>query len=276
MTRTDGSVNEVVAQYEGGGAGLGLRWVTLGGVDLLLLERVEAGGGPAVIDEIFPGFGGTLGFPGMPIRRVLHGTFGPRIFPQFSDVSASDPNARIIREFSVLGIMQGFADGTFGANLPVRRQQYAKIISVAKGLHDAEWTGWGTPAFADVPQPATQTSDRRYPFDYVQEAFAAGLIQGKADGLFHPLEDINRVQLALMIARAGKDVFTPAVPADYTAFVDVAALSQEAKDAIALCYHNGVIKGKTPDHFAPYSNATRGHVALMTWRYMRVAGWVLD
>ncbi len=35
---------------------------------------------------------------------------------------------------------------------------------------------------------------------------------------------------------------------------------------------NGIILGKTPGVFAPYAQATRTHVALMTWRFMKALG----
>ena len=272
-TNPAGTVNALVRQYPAGQIGQGLRWVRTGGAngtDRLLVERVEAGGGPWTIDEVWPGNAGT------PIRRILHGFFSPRVLPQYTDVPSSDPNRRIIRVLGALGIMQGFTDGTFGGAKPVRRAQYAKVISVATGLHDGAWTGWSSAAFPDVPRPATQSESVRYPFDYVQESRAAGLVQGKADGLFHPYDDISRAQLALMIARAGKGKLAAATSADYAAFKDTATLSQEAKDAVAICYHNGIIKGKTPDLFGPYSSATRNHVALMTWRFMKLSGWVTD
>ena len=141
-------------------------------------------------------------------------------------------------------------------------------------MHDSGWTNWNAPSFPDLPRPASQDDEFRYPFDYVEEAAEAGLVKGTTTGRFNPWTEISRVQLALMIARAGAGRLEPATAADYSVFTDLAGLSQEARDAIALVYHNGIITGKTATTFAPRDPATRGHAAVMTWRLMEKLGLI--
>lgn len=169
-----------------------------------------------------------------------------------------------ITNLSRAGFISGFSDGLFHPSDPIRRAQYAKIIVNVLGLHDNEWDKWNSPSFRDVPLPSTQNAPR-YPYDYVEEARAAGIVQGKAQGVFAPWDDISRVQLALMVARAGKDFLIPAGPDD-SPFRDLGALSEEARRAIAVCYQNGIINGQSPTTFNPYGRATRGQAAKMTWR----------
>jgi len=168
------------------------------------------------------------------------------------------------------GIVEGYGMFPFLAykpSLPVLRAQYAKMLVTALGLHDDVWTNWDHPTFKDVPQPAGLSEPDRYPFDYVEEAAEAGLIQGFSTDIFAPWQEITRAQLALMIARAGKGrLITPAAPAPFT---DILGLSVEARDAIAFCYANGIVSGKTDTTFDPGAKATRGQAAKMTWGLLR-------
>jgi hypothetical protein len=225
-----------------------------------------AGGAPYVLVDA-----GGVG-PGGPGPTVLHGAFSFLPQPEFSDVGPSSTSSAEIYDLASLRIVGGYDDGTYRPGEPVKRMQYAKMISIALGLHDAVWTNYDDPTFPDVSRPPVKAEGSRYPFDYVEEAATANLIKGDLAGNFNPYANITRVQLALMITRAGAGKLDPAAPADYQAFSDTAALSQEARDAVAIAYHNGIIKGKTATTFQPYATATRGQVAVMTWRLMRALG----
>ncbi|MHB0978913.1 MAG: S-layer homology domain-containing protein [Thermoleophilia bacterium] len=266
VVRTDpaGAAETVMLTAPMGTIGQGMEWVRLpGGGERLYVESLVAGGAPYVLVDA-----GGVG-PGGPGPTVLHGAFSFLPQPEFSDVAPSSTSSAEIYDLASLRIAGGFDDGTFRPAEPVKRMQYAKMISIALGLHDAVWTNYDDPTFPDVPPPAVKEDGSRYPFDYVEEAATANLIKGDLAGNFKPFANITRVQLALMITRAGAGKLDPATPADYQAFNDTAALSQEARDAVAIAYHNGIIKGKTATTFQPYATATRGQVAVMTWRLMR-------
>lgn len=246
--------------------GQGMEWVRLpGGAERLYVESLVAGGAPYVLHDA-GGVGGSAG------PQVLHGAFSFLTRRDFTDVGRSGPAGKEIYDLVSLRIVRGFDDGTFRPGEPVKRMQYAKMISIALGLHDAAWTNYEHPTFPDVPPPAVKSDDKRYPFDYVEEAAAAGLIRGAVDGRFNPYADVTRVQLALMITRAGSTELDPAQPADYQVFSDTAGLSQEARDAVAIAYRNGIITGKTPTTFQPFATATRAQVSVMTWRLMGALG----
>ncbi len=68
-----------------------------------------------------------------------------------------------------------------------------------------------------------------------------------------------------MVARAGSRFLTPADPSAVP-FTDVSGLSAEAQRAIAVCFENGSVNGKSDTVFDPYGYATRGQAAKMTWR----------
>lgn len=269
VVRTDpaGAAEAVMYTAPIGAVGQGMEWVRLpGGGERLYVETLVAGGAPYVLRDV-----GGVG-PGAAGADVLHGAFSFLSMREFSDVGPSSTFSEEIFVLTALRIVGGFDDGTFRSGDPVKRMQYAKMITIALGLHDAAWTNYGTPTFPDVPKPATQSDETRYPFDYVEEAAAANLIKGDTGGRFNPGASITRVQLALMITRAGAGTLAPATPADYQAFTDTAGLTQEARDAVAIAYHNGIINGKTATTFVPYATATRGQVAVMTWRLMKALG----
>ena len=249
--------------------GMGMEWIRMpDGTERLFVESVEAGGAPYFLVEV-PGT-----HPGPAGGRIPHAALSSQAQPDFTDISSAHPFYRQIRDLASLRVVGGFADGSFGPSAFVKRAQYAKMITIALAVHDSTWTNWNSPTFPDVPRPAIQDDQFRYPFDYVEEAAAADLVKGDLTGHFNPGSEITRVQLALLIARAGTGRLEPAVPADSQVFTDLAGLSQEARDAIALVYHNGIISGKTATTFAPYAPATRGHAAVMTWRLMKQLGMV--
>ena len=87
-----------------------------------------------------------------------------------------------------------------------------------------------------------------YPFDFVQEAYAAGYFVGFSDGTFRPYARLTRVQLVRVLVRAaGTTLAEP--PAGYDAgFTDV---SPADIAVVAKAKFNGLIDGKTADHFRP-------------------------
>ena len=77
---------------------------------------------------------------------------------------------------------------------------------------------------------------------------------------FAPEAKVTRLQLALMLVRAGGDSLQD-VPAGYVfPFKDVPAY---AKAAVGIAHYNGLLSGRTATEFDPYASATRGQVAKM-------------
>lgn len=269
VVRTDPAGTAETVMFTGpmGSIGQGMEWIRMpDGTERLYVETLVPGGAPFVLKDV-----GGVGSGG-PGPDVLHGAFTYLATREFSDVNRAGTFGKEIYDLATLRIVGGFEDGTFRPADPVKRMQYAKMISIALGIHDAPWTAYTDPTFPDVPPPAAKDEDKRYPFDYVEEAAAANLIKGDTSGRFNPGANITRVQLALMITRAAWNTLEPPTPADYQAFTDTAGLTQEARDAVARAYHNGIIKGKTATTFQPYGTATRGQVSVMTWRLMALLG----
>lgn len=185
--------------------------------------------------------------------------------PQFSDVPADYLFHDEIVRLASLGIVSGFPDGTFRPDDLVIRRQMAKILVLATGLHTGGVDNQDNPTFSDV----TPDMGVPYPFDYVEEAASAGFFIGGNSGLFYPAANITRVQLALVLVRAGGDDLADP-PAGYdTGFTDVPDFAAEE---VAKAKYNGILDGKTEADFDPYTNANRGQVAKMVSRLLDKIG----
>lgn len=187
---------------------------------------------------------------------------GSALAAAFPDVPADSPFGEAIDALSSRGIIGGYANGDFGIYDSVTRAQYSKIIVGAVGAHTPSAA---YPTAADDPTYPDVTADSTL-FDFVEEAAWQQLTKGYADGTFGPAKAITRAQLALLIARAGGDALDPA---GTTPFTDIADQSAEAQAAIAVCFANGIISGKTATTFDPAGTATRGQAAKMTWNLMQ-------
>ena len=182
----------------------------------------------------------------------------------FPDVPPAHSFFEEIVGLASAGVVSGYDDGLFYPEDLVTRAQFAKIIVLALDKHTAEIEHAAAPTFTDVRYAGSD-----YPFDYVEEAAALGVIQGYGDGTFGPQDNVIRSQLALMLVRAGgSDLSQP--PAGYTCpFADV---PEYAREAVGIAFYNGLLSGKTSTLFDPYGKATRGHVAKMVYGLRQALG----
>ncbi len=267
LTDPAGTLTETWVTRAAAEMGLGMGWMWApAGPSRLFVETVVPGGAPYWVSEVVTAGAGHALAP-----RLLHGALTQMPARSFSDVLPSHHFFAQIMSLADRRIADGVSETQFGPDRTIKRAQFAKVITNAMGLHDGTWTNWGDPSFSDVPQPTVQIDPARYPFDYVEEAAAAGIVRGAA-GTFDPYADITRVQLALMIARAAGGKLAPPSPAALGVFSDLQGLSEEARQAVALCYEHGIISGKTATTFVPYGHATRGQAAKMTWGLLLALG----
>ena len=129
------------------------------------------------------------------------------VTPKFSDVKPQTLYGEQILELARRGIVQGFLDGSFRPEEKVMRQQFAKMVTLTLGLHTPQIELLGDPTFADVGYHGDP-----YPYDFVEEAAAAGIVIGYTDGSFGPYNSVTRAQLITMVARAAG---LPPAPIDY-------------------------------------------------------------
>ncbi|MHB0980004.1 MAG: S-layer homology domain-containing protein [Thermoleophilia bacterium] len=194
---------------------------------------------------------------------------------QFLDVGGDHPFFSGIDSLRVDGVISGKEIPTgsglwyFRSDDRVLRAQFAKMAVIAVGLHTDAVEALGAPTFKDVPSGLDgEGHPAAYPFDYVEEAAAAGIVGGYSDGTFRPYADMMRIHLVRMILRAAAAAGAPLEPYEGTesVFADVPPGSEMYAD-VMTAWHNGIMSGSVSGgvrRFDAWGSATRGHVAKMT------------
>ena len=204
-------------------------------------------------------------------KFVFSGAVNPPGGTQFLDMGAADPFYQYVGVLLDRGVISGkeIPSGSklwfFMGKDNVLRAQFAKMIMQATGLHTPDVDNVGVPTFSDV----TTFDANGYPYDFVEEAAALGIVNGYSGGIFKPYDPITRAQLVLMITRgataAGKPL--PEYTGSAKVFSDV-PLSHPYYRQIMTAYQAGILSGKTGPggrpYFDPNSPASRNHVAKMT------------
>ena len=124
------------------------------------------------------------------LMRGLHQE-GATTPPPFSDAIpawASDAVAAAVEA----GYIQGYADGTFRSNQPITRAEIAAIVSRAAGL---ELTQEAVLSFADARDVPAWAAP------YVAAAVEAGMVQGRGNNRFAPLEQATRAEAVTLLLK---------------------------------------------------------------------------
>lgn len=232
-----------------------------------LSARNTAAAIPLIVDRLR-----AKGYEFVTVSTMLK---GDRLF---LDVGADSSTGQAVGRMVSAGFMNGYDGNYFGPGEAITRAQVAKVATLVGGLHTPEVEKTGAPSFADVPVlHDPQGNALVYPFDYVEEAAAAGLVVGSPSTggtmVFRPTEAISRVQLAQILARMvrqlkGYELGRPGpsgVPVVAVMFPDVP--SYAAAD-VGLVAALGLMSGYATDRFAPWAGAQRGHVAVAMSRYL--------
>jgi uncharacterized protein YkwD len=169
----------------------------------------------------------------------------------FADVHTTDYFYDGVRYLFCMGAMGGYQDNTFRpANLS-SRGQLSKVLVLVQGwpLLNPQ-----SPTFRDVPRGSTF-------YQYVETAYAHGVISGYADGTFHPGDSVLRGQLVKMIVlAAGWPLLNP----PSATFNDVPPGSpfyQYVETANA----REIIAGYADGTFRPSTVTTRGQIAKVVY-----------
>lgn len=188
----------------------------------------------------------------------------------FDDVPADHPYAAAIDELSTQGVVVGYANGAFGLDDPVLRQQFAKMIVISLGLPVTEND---LSPFGDVNVGGPDTF---YPDNYVAVAAAQGIVKGSNQGttrVFRPWESTTRGQMITMVVRAADRLF-PGLLVDAPAgFGSLGAFDSEQSLAAGKAEYNQLLVGLIDfgSMWSPWAPATRGEVAQVLWRLRRLA-----
>ncbi|MRN51760.1 S-layer homology domain-containing protein [Paenibacillus monticola] len=117
----------------------------------------------------------------------------------FRDVQDSSWFAAAARAAAGLGLVQGYADGSFRPNTPITREQMAVMVARALKLvpveADLKGTSDGSLTFKDAAGISTWAKEA------VDTLGANGIMKGQSAGNFAPSSDTSRAEAAVILSR---------------------------------------------------------------------------
>lgn len=180
----------------------------------------------------------------------------------FNDIAGvKDWAGRQIAVAAAKGIIDGREEGAFVPAGNVTRAEFAKLIVKTFGLESTT----AKEAFTDV-----NVGDWYQP--YVAAAAEAGLIDGRAEGIFAPNETITRAELATISSRALTKVKSykavEAVDTALAAFTDANEVNTSLKAGVAFAAEQALVVGQDAGKFNPNAATTRAEAAVVIYRLL--------
>nr|WP_282446354.1 InlB B-repeat-containing protein [Paenibacillus silvae] len=174
----------------------------------------------------------------------------------FSDISGHWA-ASTIRQAAELGIVKGYADGTFHPGASVTRAEFtAMLVRMLKPAAEHIDTDSASPVFSDMAQIGAWARED------IALASALGWIQGDMRGNFRANASITRAEMAVMVSRA-----MAITDADAEAsFTDVATIPAWAIQAAAQLQQSGIMKGRVNGAFDFSALLTRAEATQVLMR----------
>jgi len=166
-----------------------------------------------------------------------------------------------IEQAALLGIFNGYADGSFKPESALTRAQAASIFVRTMKLPAVD----AAVPFDDISEYAKETQT------HIQTAFAHGFVKGD-DGHFKPSENVTRAQLALMVWRTAASKLGGDIPASnsFTPPVDMGDYDAETIQAIATMSGLGIISLED-GAFHPTEPATRAFTASLLTKLLSLS-----
>lgn len=144
-------------------------------------------------------------------------------------------------------IVSGYADGSFGPNKAITREEFVTMLVNAFNLSDEE----AAAEFSDVDTGA-------WYYKFLASAYAKGIISGIDDEHFGVGDFITREQMCAILYRTIEkcDLKTKQVLSE-NEFADDGEISEYAKKAVSYLYMLKVISGMGDNMFVPGGEVTR-------------------
>ena len=159
------------------------------------------------------------------------------------------------------GLLSGTSDTTFSPNTGMTRGMFVTALGRLAGINpDSYKTG----KFIDVKADA-------YYAPYVNWAAQNGIVEGVTATTFAPDSNINREQMAVIMANYAKKLgYDLPKTLQAVTFADNAQISSWAKNAVRTMQQAGILSGKNGNKFDPKGTATRAEVATVLRRFVEI------
>ena len=190
----------------------------------------------------------------------IYGVGYKTFVPAFTDITGHWAADNILFAAS-RGLLSGTSDTTFSPGTGMTRGMFVTALGRLAGINpDSYQTG----KFTDVKADA-------YYAPYVNWAAQNGIVDGVTATTFAPDTNINREQMAAIMANYAKKLGYD-LPKTLRAvtFADNAQISSWAKDAVKAMQQAGILAGKANNRFDPKGTATRAEVATVLRRFVKI------
>ena len=180
--------------------------------------------------------------------------------PAFTDITGHWAADNILFAAS-RGLLSGTSDTTFSPGTGMTRGMFVTALGRLAGINpDSYKTGKFTDAKADA-----------YYAPYVNWAAQTGIVTGVTATTFAPDTNINREQMAVIMANYAKKLgYDLPQTLKAVTFADNANISSWAKDAVRAMQQAGILAGKNGNKFDPKGTATRAEVATVLRRFVEI------
>ncbi len=180
----------------------------------------------------------------------------------FKDMDEADWATTAVDTLKNKNIITGYNDNTFKPMQHINRAEFAQLLLNLADATEYKMTEENTVAFDDVGDEWYKTA--------VLKIAGAGVINGKGNNTFAPLEEITREDAAVMIYRLLSKEFSFTEKAEFSDYGDI---STYASDAISYLSGVKIISGKGDNLFMPKSVITRAEAAQLIYNaYNMVTG----
>ena len=180
--------------------------------------------------------------------------------PAFTDITGHWAADNILFAAS-RGLLSGTSDTTFSPDTGMTRGMFVTALGRLAGINpDSYKTG----KFTDVKADA-------YYAPYVNWAAQNGIVEGVTATTFAPDTNINREQMAVIMANYAKKLgYDLPKTLQAVTFADNAQISSWAKNAVRTMQQAGILSGKNGNKFDPKGTATRAEVATVLRRFVEI------
>ena len=180
--------------------------------------------------------------------------------PAFTDITGHWAADNILFVAS-RGLLSGISETTFSPDTGMTRGMFVTALGRLAGINPGSYQ---TGKFTDVKVDA-------YYAPYVNWAAQNGIVEGVTATTFTPDTNINREQMAVIMANYAKKLgYDLPQTLKAVTFADNANISSWAKDAVRAMQQAGILAGKNGNKFDPKGTATRAEVATVLRRFVKI------